>query len=155
MHKAILHTIWKQLITLATENLSKNYWVTGPSLSSLRRRTRVLTKGLRIVDWCHRHSWCLWWRKSLPTRRRVARGFTGLRLCPQQALPIVSQTRQRKYLNIYWILMMVYTPSSWKKWNRRCVMFELYQLQSHRGIYDFVLPSSYLRHVCLPLDIHE
>ena len=32
-HKAILHVIRKQLLTLSTENLNKDYWGTGTSLS--------------------------------------------------------------------------------------------------------------------------
>ena len=45
-YKAILQAIMKQLLTLATEFLNKNYRVAGPSLSYPCKRTQ----GLRRLD---------------------------------------------------------------------------------------------------------
>ena len=77
-HMAILHAIRRQLLTLVTEVLIKNYWITGPSLYCPCRITRGLTKGLRQLYWRHRCSWRLRQRKLLLKRRQAAGGHSGI-----------------------------------------------------------------------------
>ena len=78
MHKVILQAILKQFLTLATEILNKNYWVTRPSLSCPCWQTQGLTKGFSQLNWCHRLSGRLQQIKSSRTRRRAACGHPGL-----------------------------------------------------------------------------